>query len=196
MIIWNFSTDKAYNAGDFCIYSGKLYKASVDVAAGAWDSSKWELIKTFQAAISVVTHDIADFWNSATSYSPGDYCIYSNSLYKCLDSTTSAWDSTTWEQVNVMSQIRSGGGGGISADVIAAAFDSTASYSSGDYVMYNDEFYILLDYDLFFLLGDKPAQFFHVSLFLFENAIIYFLLLQYNQLFHFQVMEQTILILF
>ena len=140
MIIWNFSTDKAYNAGDFCIYSGKLYKASVDVVAGAWDSSKWELIKTFQAAINVVTHDIADFWNSTTSYNPGDYCIYSNSLYKCLDSTTGAWDSIKWEQVNVMSQIRSGGGG-ISADIIAAAFDSTASYSSGDYVMYNDEFY-------------------------------------------------------
>lgn len=34
-----------------------------------------------------------------------------------------------------------GGGGGISADIIADEYDATATYSEGDYVIYNDLLY-------------------------------------------------------
>lgn len=41
-IVADFSTSSTYAVGDYCVYSGSLYKCSTAIsAAGAWDSTKW-----------------------------------------------------------------------------------------------------------------------------------------------------------
>lgn len=37
-----FSPDSSYNKNDFRYHEGILYRAKSDMAAGPWDSSKWE----------------------------------------------------------------------------------------------------------------------------------------------------------
>ena len=51
-------------------------------------------------------------YDSTQSYSAGDYCIYNDSLYKCITATTGTFDSDDWSSTNIMTEIGSGGGGG------------------------------------------------------------------------------------
>ena len=50
-------------------------------------------------------------------YDVGDYCIYSGDLYKCINPTDGSYfDSTCWDQTQVMDEI--GGGGSSGSDVM------------------------------------------------------------------------------
>lgn len=52
---------------------------------------------------------ITDAYSSSNTYAVGDYCIYENTLYKCTTaiSTAEEFDSSKWEEVNVMTTVRS-----------------------------------------------------------------------------------------
>ena len=52
---------------------------------------------------------ITDAYSSSSTYAVGDYCIYENTLYKCTTaiSTAEEFDSSKWEEVNVMTTVRS-----------------------------------------------------------------------------------------
>lgn len=52
---------------------------------------------------------ITDAYSSSSTYAVGDYCIYGNTLYKCTTaiSTAEEFDSSKWEEVNVMTTVRS-----------------------------------------------------------------------------------------
>ena len=66
----------------------------------------------------------------SVTYSEGDYCIYNNKLYKAKASTSGAWDSSKWDEVNVMSQVSSGGGGS-SFTPNSGIWTFNGDYSSG-----------------------------------------------------------------
>ncbi len=38
-----FDETKSYAAGDYVIYENKIYQATENVSAGAWDASKWQV---------------------------------------------------------------------------------------------------------------------------------------------------------
>lgn len=40
-----------------------------------------------------------------TPYEAGDLVIYNNTLYKCLDTTSGAWDSTKWDDTTIEAEI-------------------------------------------------------------------------------------------
>lgn len=44
---------------------------------------------------------IANAYSTTTNYVRGDYVMYQNTLYKCLQATTGTWDATKWEQAVV-----------------------------------------------------------------------------------------------
>lgn len=51
----------------------------------------------FSIPTGIDTSDmIADDYDTTRSYYPGDFVTYGNYLYKCLDNTSGAWDSTKW----------------------------------------------------------------------------------------------------
>lgn len=48
---------------------------------------------------------ISDEYNSATQYSAGDYCIWENTLKKANKSTTGTFDSTAWDDTNLVEAV-------------------------------------------------------------------------------------------
>jgi len=42
-------------------------------------------------------------YDESVNYSIGDYCIYLGSLYRCISTTSGAWDSSKWEEVSMRS---------------------------------------------------------------------------------------------
>ena len=64
--------------------------------------------KTVSGAINELHDSIgADVYSTNTSYTAGMYCIYNNTLYRCKDSTSGAWDSSKWEAKTITSLIES-----------------------------------------------------------------------------------------
>lgn len=51
-------------------------------------------------------------YDDTESYVVGDYCVYDDSLYKCIANTTGTFDSNSWSATDIMTEIGSGGGGG------------------------------------------------------------------------------------
>ena len=54
-----FGTSTAYSVGDYCIYSGALYRFTADKSAGAWDSTKVVAI--------ALADDVSDLKNAVTT---------------------------------------------------------------------------------------------------------------------------------
>ena len=55
--------------------------------------------------------NLAEEYDSTSTYAVDDYVIYESALYKCIGTTTGAFDSTKWTSVVVTDEMGSGGGG-------------------------------------------------------------------------------------
>lgn len=55
--------------------------------------------------------NLAEEYDSTSTYAVDDYVIYESALYKCIASTTGTFDSTKWTSVVVTDEMGSGGGG-------------------------------------------------------------------------------------
>lgn len=55
--------------------------------------------------------NLADEYDSTSTYAVDDYVIYESVLYKCIGTTTGTFDSTKWTSVVVTDEMGSGGGG-------------------------------------------------------------------------------------
>lgn len=61
--------------------------------------------------VDFANHNVAEEYDSTSSYAIGDYCIYESVLYKCIGTTTGTFDSTKWTSVVVTDEMGQGGGG-------------------------------------------------------------------------------------
>lgn len=80
--------------------------------------------------------NMADDYNSTSTYSVGDYAIYNGTLYKCTSAIASPEDFTPahWQSVLVMDEIAAGGGGGgttVVANPAGAATDTLIKLQVG-----------------------------------------------------------------
>ena len=58
------------------------------------------------AAVGTVEVIIGDAYDENNTYNTGDYCIYSDVLYKCNDdNVTGAWDATKWDATTVADEL-------------------------------------------------------------------------------------------
>ena len=76
-----------------------------------------------------IAANIASEYDSSETYSPGDYAIYSGTLYKCTTTIASpeAFTPAHWQAVLVMDEVAAGGGGGgttVIANPAGAATDT------------------------------------------------------------------------
>ena len=62
--------------------------------------------------------NLAEEYDSTSTYAVDDYVIYESVLYKCISATTGAFDSTKWTSVVVTDEMGSGGGGGTGGHTI------------------------------------------------------------------------------
>lgn len=58
------------------------------------------------AVVSTLEDIIGDAYDENNTYNTGDYCIYSDVLYKCNDdNVTGAWDATKWDATTVADEL-------------------------------------------------------------------------------------------
>lgn len=62
--------------------------------------------------------NLAEEYDSTSTYAVDDYVIYESVLYKCISATTGTFDSTKWTSVVVTDEMGSGGGGGTGGHTI------------------------------------------------------------------------------
>jgi len=62
--------------------------------------------------------NLAEEYDSTSTYAVDDYVIYESVLYKCIGTTTGTFDSTKWTSVVVTDEMGSGGGGGTGGHTI------------------------------------------------------------------------------
>ena len=62
--------------------------------------------------------NLAEEYDSTSTYAVDDYVIYESVLYKCTGTTTGTFDSTKWTSVVVTDEMGSGGGGGTGGHTI------------------------------------------------------------------------------
>ena len=74
---------------------------------GTYSSKK----TTVKEVSDFANQNLAEEYDSTSSYAVGDYCIYESVLYKCTASTTGSFDNTKWTTVYVTDEMGSGGGG-------------------------------------------------------------------------------------
>lgn len=98
--------------------SGFITSAQVPVIddSSVSSSSVWSSYKTSaelgnkadDSDIDILNNEIgADVYDTNTSYTAGMYCIRNNTLYRCMSSTSGAWDSSKWEATTITSLIES-----------------------------------------------------------------------------------------
>ncbi len=94
-------------ANAYVIYNNVLYQNTSGVSTWFQPASPGSAFTNKGSTSSIPAYSTG----VAVTYAAGDYCIYNNKLYKANAATSGAWDATKWDEVNVMSQVSSGGGG-------------------------------------------------------------------------------------
>lgn len=109
--------------------------------------------------------NIGNAYNNTIPYFVGDYCVYDNKLYKCIQNivTPENFDITKWQQCSIGNELQNIKGNPNNTatatltklqigndiyqieeganDNIADAYDATSTYDVGDYVIYHDNLY-------------------------------------------------------
>lgn len=75
--------------------------------------------------------NLAEEYDSTSTYAVDDYVIYESVLYKCIGTTTGAFDSTKWTSVVVTDEMGSGGGGGTGGHTIIDENGTSMTARSG-----------------------------------------------------------------
>lgn len=68
-----------------------------------------------------IARNVADDYDSSSTYAQGSYAIYEGTLYKCINPISTPEDFTPahWQAVLIMDEVAAGGGGGGGTTVIA-----------------------------------------------------------------------------
>lgn len=76
------------------------YKEAIDAQIEEFEGNSF-------ATVEMVNDYLGDVYDSSKTYAVGDYCIYENTLYKCIVEITTAevFDSSKWEKTSVDKEI-------------------------------------------------------------------------------------------
>lgn len=130
----DFNQTQTYVYNDYVMYNGKLYKyINLTPSAGAWDSSKWQLViltneiknlfqndNNLENDINNINNNITDIENQMISkeiianefsnginYSVGDYVFYNNQLYKFISNHSAGeWNGTDVVVATLSSELK------------------------------------------------------------------------------------------
>lgn len=80
---------------------------------------------------------VADEYDVLVTYVPGDFCIYDNSVYRCIEETTGGWQDSCWEKKTLAEMYKE-------MEImthISDAFSALKNYEKGGYCIYNNVLY-------------------------------------------------------
>ena len=84
----------------------------------------------------------ADAYDDTATYNTGDYCIHNGGLYKCNDdNVTGTWNAAKWDATILIDELGGSGSSLVLPESIADEYDDTATYTAGDFVMYQGILY-------------------------------------------------------
>lgn len=137
---WSSST--TYNAGDYCIYNGNLWRCKLDGISGnnyTPSSGQTWADCTAMGQVKGVRGDIAPWFSAQSTYDVGDYVMHDRTLYRCVRAITTAddWDPDDWQECS----------NGLAAQLsrlwhkVAPKWVSNTTYSAGNYVTYDKKFW-------------------------------------------------------
>lgn len=145
----------SYFTGDIVSYLDYVYECILGYTVSSVveppinDSAHWSrttiggIVTRDTRLATRISQNIASEYNAGNTYNTGDYCMYDNTLYKCLyDNITGAWDNTKWVMTNVADNLGSGGSG--TGNVYVPEWDSTKEYIWGEFVEYNGDTYMCI----------------------------------------------------
>ncbi|QAX96166.1 hypothetical protein [Vibrio phage vB_VmeM-Yong XC32] len=117
----DFSTAQSYVTHELVAYNGDIYAANEDMAAGAFDASKWQNLTTPN-----VTY--VDDYAPGTVYTKDAVVMRNGQLFRATQQTATAWDEGDWQAVSSVSTVR-------------GYWDLNATYKANEIVIANDRFY-------------------------------------------------------
>lgn len=143
VIAVEFAAATAYDAGEYVMHNGALYKAKVPHASGvAWSDANWEAVTVGDELerLDDVVHNFAPEYDATETYNDGDVVVYEDKLYTCnADGTTGAFNPSKWDESTVVEVIE---GASVNLSAIAPTYaESGVAYTAGDYVIYNNTLY-------------------------------------------------------
>lgn len=141
---WSSST--TYNAGDYCIYNGNLWRCKLDGISGSNNTpssgDNW-VTSTAMRQLEIVRENIAPRFDESETYAVGEYVSWGRDIYRCSVAVTSAGPWTGTGDGGNWTKLTSGIAGQVKAVIeeIAEAWYSSKTYKTGDYVSYNRRFW-------------------------------------------------------
>ena len=124
VITGDFSSSVDYRVGDLVFHTvtdngitrRTLYRCITDHDSTAWNSAHFTAT-TLEVELQKIrdseadTDMIGDLFGAKSTYAVGDYCIYNDNLYKCIQAVnntgivTPAFDPDDWEQVKLANEV-------------------------------------------------------------------------------------------
>ena len=127
-----YDSTTTYDKGELVIYQNQLYQCAADIStAEAWTAAHWNLVDldilsrnkdqkianntaaigNNTTAIGKLALDMASAYDDTATYNVGDYCIYSNQLYKCNTAIAVAESFTPahWTACNITGELAGAG---------------------------------------------------------------------------------------
>ena len=129
-----YAATKTYNVGDVVLQNSKFYMCNTKIATGeTFTSSKWSQID-YSASVSSIYRGA---YSSSKTYAVGDLVLYSSNFYICKTAIGSgeSWTASKWKQIDVEDT-------DTDTDLYKDTYSSTSTYSVGDIVLYENNFYM------------------------------------------------------
>lgn len=134
-----YDSTTTYDKGELVIYQNQLYQCAADIStAEAWTAAHWNMVDldilsrnkdqkianntaaignnttaigNNTTAIGKLALDMASAYDDTATYNVGDYCIYSNQLYKCNTAIAVAESFTPahWTACNITGELAGAG---------------------------------------------------------------------------------------
>lgn len=145
---------KDYKIDQYVTYNNKLYQNitgeyNADVNPEN-DSANWKEISIVEAIENLYNNLFSKLyeglneWSEISTYKPNDYVLYKHKLYRNLTGTNTSvtpdLDNINWSEASITTVINNNFRTFLSVTG-AQDYDQNASYSDGDYVIYNNIIY-------------------------------------------------------
>lgn len=142
-----------YKIDDYVIYKNKIYRNITGEQTGAnpaEDTENWreasafgEINNNYQTFLQRLYGGILE-WDPTTSYKPNSYVMYKNQLYRNLNGVNTDvspdLDTANWTATSMITVIQNTYNTFLSVTG-ASDYEPGATYSDGDYVIYNNTIY-------------------------------------------------------
>lgn len=146
--------------------SGFITSAQVPVIddSAISSSSVWSSYKTSaelgnkadDSDIDIINNEIgADTYDPNVSYTVGMYCIYNNTLYRCKNSTSGAWDSSKWESKTITSLIESKANSSDLSDIRILSETFTSALTANTITKIEVQFTLPIGYKILYCYDDS-----------------------------------------